>query len=502
MAVHREEFLYVPHVDHRSALIAWGAFYLEERKSRDGDPAGSFRFKLLDDDDLKKPDRMPGGVRPHGSIGRATTPFGPARVRIGAGAREIVWGPWRNLGEVTFAWIHDLLPGTRYHYQVQVGGRPWAAEPCAIRMKDENEGLATPQALPGPQSFTTFPAPDQPSGEFSFAVIGDPGTGDGAQRRVGQALADRIDPARIRFVLTTGDNIYMKTRSSGFLGKLETGFRTVAGRMRMTGDEDDDWFTSYFLPYRDVISRVPVFPCLGNHDSENSEEDDDLAQLVDNLFLDERFPEHAGSWGLGDDVLDTLFYRFRFGRDADFIAVDTSFTDRQDGLETVFELIRGKRKPPLLSTPHREFLDGLLAEAAPRWRIPFGHHPPFSLGPRHRNNPLIRSLAQRFVAASPSQRVWLSGHEHNFQHHREGQLHYLLTGAAGKCNKLRKGLRVPDRSCCHNSVHHFLLVTVTEEAMRIRLIDEEGETAALTSGTAFPRHEDEEIVIPFAAPLR
>jgi hypothetical protein len=36
--------------------------------------------------------------------------------------------------------------------------------------------------------------------------------------------------------------------------------------------------------------------------------------------------------------------------------------------------------------------------------------------------------------------------------------------------------------------------------MRIRLIDEEGETAALASGTAFPGHESEEIVIPAPSP--
>jgi hypothetical protein len=496
MAIHREEFLYVPHVDHHSALLAWGAFYLEKRSSRDGDPAGSFRFKLLDDDDLKKPGRMPGGSRQHGSIGRNTEPFGPARVRIGTGETQIDWGAWREVGDVTFAWVRDLQPGTRYHYQVEVAGRPWAAEVRAIRMKDENDGIATSQALPGPCRFTTFPAPDQPSGEFAFAVIGDPGTGDATQARVGKALADRIDPARIRFVLTMGDNIYMKTRSSGFLGLLETGFRTVSGRMRMTGDEDDDWFPSYFLPYRDVITRVPVFPCLGNHDSENSEEDDDLAQLVDNLFLEERFPEVSQDWRLGDEVLDTLFYRFRYGRDAEFVAVDTSFTDRQDGFETVFELTRGKRQPPLNSTAHRRFLDALLAEPVSRWRVPFGHHPPFSLGPRHRNNPMVRALAQRFADASAQQRVWLSGHEHNFQHHREGSLHFLMTGAAGKLNKLKRNVRMPAHACCHNSAHHFLLVTVTEEAMRIRLIDEEGETAALASGTAFPGHESEEIVIP------
>ena len=112
MTVHREEVLYVPHVDHNSALIAWGAFYLEERKSREGDPAGSFRFQVLDDDDLKRAGRIPGGIRERGSIGRNTTPFGPARVRLGTGSQRIEWGAWREVGNVPFTWIPDLQPGS------------------------------------------------------------------------------------------------------------------------------------------------------------------------------------------------------------------------------------------------------------------------------------------------------------------------------------------------------------------------------------------------------
>jgi hypothetical protein len=271
----------------------------------------------------------------------------------------------------------------------------------------------------------------------------------------------------------------------------------VSGRMRMTGDEDDDWFTSYFLPYRDVISRVPVFPCLGNHDSENTEEDEDLSQLIDNLYLKERFGDFAGKWGSENNALDTLFYRFRFGRDAEFIAVDTSFTDKQDGFEFIFRARRGKRQPPLVSGGHNAFIEALLGEPAPpRWRIPFGHHPPFSLGPAHHDNPMILGLARGFAPASPRLGVWFSGHEHNFQHHREGQMHFILTGAAGKCNKVKNLENLPPHTCCHNSVCHFLLVTVTKDHMRIRLIDQEGQPGALTSGSAFTRHENEEIVIP------
>ena len=489
MALHREEILYVPHVDHQSALIAWGAFYLEPRDPRGSDPAGTFRFTLLDDDEIKLD-------RPRGSIGRQTTPFGKARVRIGSGKPPVQWQPWRDIGDTTWTWIKGLAPDTRYHYEVEVEGRPWGEETLSIVMKDEDDGIGSRRIPSGPPSFRTFPAPDQPSGTFTFAVIGDPGTGDETQMRIGRALADRIDAERIRFVLTTGDNIYMKTRSSGFLGLLEKGYRTVTGRVRMSGDEDDDWFGSYFVPYRDVIGRVPVFPCLGNHDSENSEEDDDLAQLIDNLFLAERFPGEAARWGLGDDTLDTLFYRFRFGRDAEFVALDTSFSDRQDGFERVFKLTRGKRQPPLSSPAHLMFLDELLAGTPPRWRIPFGHHPPHCLGPRHRGNPMVLELARRFLDASPHPLIWLAGHEHNFQHHQEGRFHALVTGAAGKISKLlKKNVRATPASCCYSSAAHFLLVTVGEESVRVRLIDEEGRSAMLTPCGAGPRHDEEEITI-------
>jgi tartrate-resistant acid phosphatase type 5 len=494
MAIHREEFLYVAHVDHESALIAWGAFYLERRESKDHDPPGSFRFKLLDDEELKKPGRIPDGIRPRGSIGRNTTPFGSARLLVHDLAGLLVLD--QAVPAATFVWVHGLQPNTHYRYRVEVGGVEWATKTSDLVMKDENDGLATPDLDGRSYGFTTFPAPEQPSGSFTFAVIGDPGTGKEEQIKLGKALADLIDSEGIRFVLTLGDNIYMKPRSGGLLGLGEKVFRTIAGRMRMTGDEDDDWFTSYFLPYRDVISRVAVFPCLGNHDSENSEEDDDLAQLVDNLFLEERFPKYATEWRLGDEVFDTMFYRFRFGRDAEFVAVDTSFTDKQEGAEAIFEVIRGKRQPPLGSVQHRQFLDELLAEPAPLWRIPFGHHPAYSLGPSHHDNLIVQTLAQRFAKASPGRPlVWLAGHEHNFQHHREDQVHHLLSGAAGKCSELKKVKHPPAHACCHNNGCHFLLVTVSEAKIKVRLIDQDGHQARLNAGAAFPAHKGDEIEI-------
>ena len=66
---HAEPYVYLPALSHRSALVAWGAFYF--RSNTKG------RFKLVDDHDLKyiHPPRKD-------SIGAQSAPYGPARVEV------------------------------------------------------------------------------------------------------------------------------------------------------------------------------------------------------------------------------------------------------------------------------------------------------------------------------------------------------------------------------------------------------------------------------------
>ena len=91
------------------------------------------------------------------------------------------------------------------------------------------------------------------------------------QREVAQALERAVDAHDVRLMLTTGDNIYASKR---FL--LWTSD---------SGDEDDDWFFTYFQPYRYVLNRVPVCPSIGNHDTRETEEHDDREQVMDNFYL-------------------------------------------------------------------------------------------------------------------------------------------------------------------------------------------------------------------------
>jgi acid phosphatase type 7 len=105
-----------------------------------------------------------------------------------------------------------LDPSSTYHYRVEGVGRT------------SSKG-----------SFLTAPVGDD--SRFSFAVVGDSGSGGKGQLAV-VGLLGCLEPDQI---LHTGDVVY------------------PAGEER-----DYDW--RFFAPYRRIIGSVPVFPVLGNHD--------------------------------------------------------------------------------------------------------------------------------------------------------------------------------------------------------------------------------------------
>jgi tartrate-resistant acid phosphatase type 5 len=85
---------------------------------------------------------------------------------------------------------------------------------------------------------------------------------------VAAALERAVAVHDVWLILTTGDNIYLDKEGDDD-----------------TGDEDDDWFFSFYQPYRYILNRIPFYPTVGNHDSSDTEKSDDRAQLEDNYFL-------------------------------------------------------------------------------------------------------------------------------------------------------------------------------------------------------------------------
>jgi tartrate-resistant acid phosphatase type 5 len=441
---HAEPYIYLAGLTHKSALIAWGAFYFRiTGKSADG------QWKLVDDRDLTRihPPRQ------H-TIGTSSAPYGHAVVEVW----EAATGHLAQVAETATAnhvLVTGLLPDTEYTYTITVNKEAWAAgERRDWVAQAAHQGLIK-KGHAYDNRFRTHPHPEM-SAPLCFAVLGDYGTGirkpsrpTRRQREVALALARAVDEHHVRLILTTGDNIYAQHT---FLG-LPVG---------ETGDEDDDWFFTFYQPYRYVINRVPVYPCVGNHDTGETEQSDDRQQLLDNFYLHERFAgDAAAGWAsLGPG----LFYRFRYGADVEFLCVDTSKNSPLFG-DRVFRNGR-----------HLQFLEGALpvtgSEAAgPVWRIPFMHHPPYTAGPKHHNSrSIIETLVPLFRRARVQ--VVLSGHEHNFQHAHVDGIHYFVTGAGSKVTLDEPSRFAEAHTVAWAAAAHFLLVEVNRTQITIRPIAE------------------------------
>jgi DNA repair exonuclease SbcCD nuclease subunit len=190
------------------------------------------------------------------------------------------------------------------------------------------------------------------------------------------------------------------------------------------GGEDDDWYSSFFQPYRLAIARVPVFPAIGNHDSADSEGSDDRAQMEDNFHIHERF--HHGLETAS--VTPGLFYRLRYGVDLEVACLDTSLDSEQEDIHRYFQ-----------APQHQEWLRSTFGWRGDRWLIPFSHHPIYTAGPDHENDEeMLQALEPLFDAADV--RLALAGHEHNFQVSEAGGRTYVVSGAAGQLDE-----RVPER---------------------------------------------------------
>jgi len=334
-----------------------------------------------------------------------------------------------------------------------VNGEEWASGNRRNWQRVGDKMGLGPKSKPYQNSFRTHPDPTQPSAEpFTFAVIGDFGVGikkdkDRGQRQIAEALEKAVNDHNVRLILTTGDNIYRTDAMFGFLGGN-------------TGSEDDDWYFTYYQPYRYVINRVPTYPTIGNHDAGETESRDDRDQLIDNFYINERI---AGEEASGRASIDPgLFYRFRFSSDVEFICIDTS---KEPALF----------KKRLFDHPkHQEFLNSALPATtggqSSMWRIPFCHHPPFCAGPAHHNTEGMTAMVQRFQKAGV--KVVLSGHEHQFQQSHADGVEYLVSGGAGQLRTDTPDKFDEARTVSWAAMYHFLLVIVDGKKMTVRAIGE------------------------------
>jgi acid phosphatase type 7 len=311
-----------------------------------------------------------------------------------AGAGVVKYGKTPELGrEQIDRWvgnrhavaIADLEPGSTYHYSVEGVGGSW---------------------LTG--SFRTASAGGD-SG-FSFAVVGDSGSGGKGQL----AVARLLGVLKPDLILHTGDVVY------------------PAGEQR-------HYDRRFFAPYGGLIKEVPVFPVLGNHDVRKG----DGAAFLQNFHPP-----------LGSPGSTKRYYSFDWG-DTHFVALDS-------------ELYHGDKGSS--SREQKAFLDRDLAATRKRWKVAFLHRSPYGSS-RHGGDETIRADLEPLFARHKVNLVF-AGHDHVYERTVPIRgVSYVVSGGGGRRLYPAGNGRL---TACSRSVHHAVLGHVDDGRLYLEAVEPDG----------------------------
>ena len=281
-------------------------------------------------------------------------------------------------------------------------------------------GMTLLGAWAAPGRAAQGPASKAPPGEkhdapapLRFAVIGDTGTGDKFQLAVAKQMVAEYERSPFALVLMLGDNNYR-----GNFGKqVKAVFET---------------------PYEKLLAQgVRFYATLGNHDQADAAE-----QMA--------YP----NFNMGGK----LHYTFSPAGDlAEFFTFDsTKIVEAAD-------------------TSQLDWLEKALGESKARWKIVYFHHPPFSPGKRHGDNPILDERLVPILEKGGAN-VVLTGHEHFFARMREQNgVNYIISGSGGK---IHTGGILPDPRMVagNDAIHQFLSVALTPDLFSFSVIGENGAT--------------------------
>jgi acid phosphatase type 7 len=281
--------------------------------------------------------------------------------------------------------IAGLDPGSTYYYHVEGSGG---------------------SSLTG--SFSTAQVGEGSS--FSFAVVGDSGSGGKGQLAVA-GLLGCLEPD---LILHTGDVVY------------------PAG-------EEHHYDRRFFAPYADIIKEVPVFPVLGNHD----------VRTGNGAALLETFQPPLDSPGS-----TKRYYSFDWG-DAHFVALDS-------------ELYYGDKG----SNPkaQKAFLEYDLASTSKRLKIAFLHRSPYSSS-RHGGDEKVRNDLEPIFARHEVDLVF-AGHDHVYERTIPVKdVTYVVSGGGGRRLYPAGKSRL---TACTRSAHHAVLVRVDGGRFSLEAVKPDG----------------------------
>ncbi len=246
-----------------------------------------------------------------------------------------------------------------------------------------------------------------------FAVMGDTGSGDNAQRAVANQMVKQREKTPFEFVLMLGDNIYEK----GEKEKIGTHFEQ---------------------PYKDLLSAdVKFYASLGNHD------------IIKGL----EFQTTYKNFNMGAK----RYYNFTKGdkeNQVEFFALDTN----------------------LMDATQLKWLEEKLKDSKAKWKVAFCHHSIYSSSNMHSEYKGLRSQLEPLYVKYGVNAVF-AGHAHSYERVKPQKgVHYFTEGASGEIKRRSLNRKSPLMAAGEDMVNSFLIVQVTESDMKVEAIAADGKS--------------------------
>ena len=268
--------------------------------------------------------------------------------------------------------------------------------------------------------------------ELTFLIFGDWGRGgEFHQRDVANQMGLAATKRRCRFIVSVGDNFY------------EKGVQSAA---------DPQWKSSCEDVYTAPSLGVPWYAILGNHDYKGRPQAQlDYAKTHPNWKMPARYFSAIEPTGEKEKV--------------EFFFIDTSpFVEQYRKNVDMRDEINSQD-----TAAQVRWLDHALSNSTATWKIVIGHHPIFSGGTEHGDQP---ELIQAINPLLEKHRVsaYFNGHDHDLQHIVRGSVEYFNTGAGSKVRESGP----TEGSRFYRGTPGFMAVTLTAKEMHVEIIDYTG----------------------------
>ena len=268
--------------------------------------------------------------------------------------------------------------------------------------------------------------------ELTFLIFGDWGRGrEFHQSDVANQMGLAAGKLGCRFIVSVGDNFYEKGVQSA---------------------TDRQWKSSFEGVYTAPSLGVPWYAILGNHDYKGRPQ----AQL-DYAKTHPNWKMPARHFSVVEPIGDKEKAEFFFIDTSPFVEEYRNKADMRD------EIISQDTSAQV------RWLDQALSNSTAAWKIVIGHHPIFSGGTEHGDQPeLIRDINP--LLEKHRVPAYFNGHDHDLQHIVRGSVEYFNTGAGSK-------VREPgptEGSRFYRGTPGFMAVTLTAKEMHVEVIEYTG----------------------------